>query len=69
MYDQDRLAAPRLLGLNQNQIEELARDIIFGQMRVVIATMAIKEINTDREKLTQNISEGVETELKKSVCA
>ncbi len=58
-------AAERLLGLTQPQIQELAKDIIFGQMRVVIATMPIEEINADRDKLIANISNGVEVELKK----
>ncbi len=58
-------AAERLLGLSLNEISQLARDIIFGQMRVVIATMPIEEINADRDKLIANISTGVEVELKK----
>lgn len=58
-------AAERILGLMQSQIEELARDIIFGQMRVVIATMDIEEINADREKLIENIFHGVEVEINK----
>ncbi len=58
-------AAERLLGLPMTQIRELARDIIFGQMRVVIATMTIEEINADREKLIEKIFSGVEVELNK----
>ncbi len=58
-------AAERLLGLGLGEIKELAKDIIFGQMRVVIATMDIEEINADRDKLIANISTGVEVELKK----
>ena len=58
-------AAERLLGLPMTQIRELARDIIFGQMRVVIATMTIEEINTDREQLIEKIFSGVEVELNK----
>jgi flotillin len=58
-------AAERLLGLSMEQVAELARDIIFGQMRVVIATMPIEEINADRDKLIDNIYMGVEGELKK----
>lgn len=58
-------AAERLLGLNLTQIQELAKDIIFGQMRVVIATMPIEEINADRDKLIANIANGVEVELRK----
>ncbi len=58
-------AAERLLGLDLKRIAELARDIIFGQMRVVMATMPIEEINADRDKLIENITNGVEGELKK----
>lgn len=58
-------AAERMLGLNLSQIQELAKDIIFGQMRVVIATMPIEEINADRDKLIANIANGVEVELRK----
>jgi flotillin len=58
-------AAERLLGQNMTQIQELAKDIIFGQMRVVIATMPIEEINADRDKLIANIANGVEVELRK----
>ncbi len=58
-------AAERLLGLQMTEIKELAKDIIFGQMRVVIATMNIEEINSDRDKLIANIANGVEVELKK----
>ncbi len=58
-------AAERLLGLSLDEIKGLARDIIFGQMRVVIATMPIEEINAEREKLLDNIYAGVEVELKK----
>lgn len=58
-------AAERLLGLTLNQIHELASDIIFGQLRVVIATMKIEEINSDREKFVANVTEAVEHELKK----
>lgn len=58
-------AAERLLGLGLPEIKDLAKDIIFGQMRVVLATMDIEEINADRDKLIANISGGVEVELRK----
>lgn len=58
-------AAERLLGLKLNQIQELAKDIIFGQLRLVIATMDIEEINTDRDKFLEAVSRNVEGELKK----
>ncbi len=58
-------AAERLLGLELKQISELAKDVIFGQLRLVIATMDIEEINTDRDKFLEAISRNVEGELKK----
>ncbi len=58
-------AAERLLGLDLNAIRTVAHDIIVGQMRLVIATMDIEEINTDRDKFYTNVSHHVETELKK----
>ena len=58
-------AAERLLGLKLSDVQELAKDIIFGQLRLVIATMDIEEINTDRDKFLANVSKCVEAELKK----
>ncbi len=58
-------AAERLLGLKLKDISDLAKDIIFGQLRLVIATMNIEEINTDRDKFLEAISRNVEGELKK----
>ena len=58
-------AAERLLGLTTAQIQELAKDILFGQLRLVIATMMIEEINSDRDKFLDNISKNVDTELRK----
>ncbi len=58
-------AAERLLGLSVQQIHELAKDILFGQLRLVIATMTIEEINSDRDKFLINISNNVEQELRK----
>lgn len=58
-------AAERLLGLKSGEIQELAKDIIFGQLRLVVATMDIEEINTDRDKFLEEVSRNVESELKK----
>jgi flotillin len=58
-------AAERLLGLGQSEIQELAQEIIFGQLRLVVASMDIEEINSDRDKFLTNISKSVESELKK----
>lgn len=58
-------AAERLLGLNQADIHDLAKDIIFGQLRLVVATMDIEEINNNRDKFLDNVAKNVEAELKK----
>ncbi len=58
-------AAERLLGQNAQQIQEMARDILFGQLRLVIATMSIEELNSDRDKFLEAITANVEVELKK----
>ncbi|MEQ9205965.1 MAG: SPFH domain-containing protein [Phycisphaerales bacterium] len=58
-------AAERLLGLNQNAIQEQAQDIILGQLRLVIATLSIEEINKDREKFMSLVNENVAEEINK----
>ena len=58
-------AAERMLGLKLAEIQELAKDIILGQLRLVIATMDIEEINSDRDKFLEAVSRNVEGELKK----
>ncbi len=58
-------AAERLLGIQRNEIRGLAYNIIVGQMRLVIATMDIEEINVDRDKFLSNVSTNVGAELSK----
>ena len=58
-------AATRLLGRSLDEVQQLAAEIIMGQMRVVFASMTIEEINNDREKLIAAITKGVEVELHK----
>ncbi len=58
-------AANRLLGMKLDSIRDLAHDIIVGQMRLVIATMNIEEINADRDKFVHNVYNNVGSELKK----
>ena len=48
-------AANRLFGQHPNAISELAKDIIFGQLRLVIASMTIEQINTDRETFLRSV--------------
>ncbi len=58
-------AAERLLGKTSDQIRDISKDIIFGQLRLVVATMDIEEINSDRDKFLSNVSTNVGAELKK----
>src|SRR5438132_13892416 len=58
-------AAIRLLGLNTAQITQQAGDIIFGQLRQVIASMRIEDINRAREKSLHPILNSLEPELRK----
>ncbi|ADY53549.1 band 7 protein [Pseudopedobacter saltans DSM 12145] len=58
-------AAERLLGLPMQNIQELVKDLLFGQLRLVIATMDIEEINADRDKFLTNVANNVDNEIKK----
>jgi len=58
-------AAIRLLNLTHPQVEATARDIIIGQLRAVIATMSIDQINRDREAFLQRVQHQLEPELLK----
>ncbi len=59
------VASERLLGKSNEEIRETAKDIIFGQLRLVVATMDIEEINSDRDKFLSNVSSNVGSELQK----
>jgi flotillin len=58
-------AAERLLGLNQPDIEDMAKEIIFGQLRLTVASLSIEAINSDREAFLRDVSLNVDTELHK----
>src|SRR5688572_3089780 len=58
-------AAIRLLDLSVEEIRKQAEEIIFGQLRQVIASMRIEDINRDRDTFLQHIQNSVEPELKK----
>ncbi|MCG8474352.1 MAG: flotillin family protein, partial [Cytophagales bacterium] len=58
-------AAERLLGLEDDEIRHQALDIILGQLRLVIATLDIEEINQDREQFLTLINKHVASELNK----
>jgi flotillin len=58
-------AAIRLLGLQTKDIVKQAEDMIFGQLRQVIASMRIEEINKDRDTFLSKIQTNLEPELRK----
>ncbi|MFI4916812.1 MAG: flotillin family protein [Phycisphaerales bacterium JB060] len=58
-------AAENLLGKPPQGIRELAQDIVLGQLRLVIATLSIEEINKDREKFESLIRDNVTQEINK----
>jgi flotillin len=58
-------AAVRLLGLEKDEIEKMASEIIFGQLRLTVASLTIEDINQDREKFLQAIRNNIEPELRK----
>jgi flotillin len=58
-------AAERLLGMGDKKISDQAQDIILGQLRLVIATLSIEEINKDREKFMSLINTNVAEEVNK----
>jgi flotillin len=63
--EQMQNAAIRLLGLSNVEIRKRAEDIIFGQLRQVIASMLIEDINRDRDKFLESIQKSLEPELRK----
>lgn len=58
-------AAVRLLELTTNEIEKMASEIIFGQLRLTVASLKIEEINQDRERFLLAIRNNIEPELRK----
>lgn len=58
-------AAERLLGLPESAIDKMAEEIIFGQLRLTVASLSIQEINSDREAFLSRVTENVDTELHK----
>ncbi|KAB2929329.1 MAG: flotillin family protein [Leptonema illini] len=58
-------AAERLLGLSSDLIMDMAREIIFGQLRLTVASLTIEQINQDRESFLASIRKNVEPELNK----
>ena len=60
-----QMAAERLLGLDLRTVQNLASEIILGQLRLIVAQMDVEELNTQRERFMEEVSKNVESELKK----
>jgi flotillin len=58
-------AAERILGLGRQDIEDLVRDIVYGQMRTIIADMTIEKLNSDRDEFLAKAKGLIDTELRK----
>ena len=58
-------AAERMLGLTMDDKQNLITDVVYGQMRMVIADMTIEELNSDRDKFLAKVKDNIDTELRK----
>jgi len=58
-------AAERILGMGRQGIEDLVRDIVYGQMRTIIADMTIEKLNADRDEFLAKAKGLIDTELRK----
>ena len=58
-------AAERLLHLKTVEIENMASEIIFGQLRLTVASLTIEQINQDRDNFLERITLNVGHELHK----
>lgn len=58
-------AAERLLMLSASAMEDMAKEIIFGQLRLTVASLTIEQINQDRESFLESVRKNVEPELNK----
>ena len=58
-------AAERLLHLKTAEIENMASEIIFGQLRLTVASLTIEQINQDRDNFLERITLNVGHELHK----
>jgi flotillin len=58
-------AAERILGLGRPEIEDLVKDIVYGQMRTIIADMTIEKLNADRDEFLAKAKGLIDTEMRK----
>ena len=61
-------AAERLLGLTPQAIEDMAKEIIFGQLRLTVASLTIEQINQDREAFLSWCPRTLTLNSTRSVC-
>lgn len=59
-----QMAAERLLGLTNDQIEDLVKDIVYGQMRLIVSNMTIEELNSERDKFLEEVKIAEEAALR-----
>lgn len=64
-HDVMQNAAERMLGLSIDDKQNLITDVVYGQMRLVIADMTIEELNSDRDKFLSKVKDNIDTELRK----
>lgn len=58
-------AAERILRLNAKALEDLVKDIVYGQLRLVVSNMTIEQLNADRDEFMKEVSTAVGGELAK----
>lgn len=58
-------AAERLLGVNTEGTKNLVQDIVYGQLRSIIAAMTIEQLNSDRDSFLAKAKSTIDTELRK----
>jgi len=60
-----KLAAKNFLNKNQDQITLDLQDSLQGNMREIIGTLTLKEINTDRDSFSDQVMEKASKDMKK----
>ena len=58
-------AAVRLLGLSNDEKENQIKEVIWGQIRLVVADMTVEELISDREKFLGSCKTNISEELEK----
>ncbi len=61
-----KLAAKNFLNKNQDQITQDLQDSLQGNMREIIGTLTLKEINTDRDSFSDQVMAKASKDMKKT---